>query len=125
IPVRVIDRCTRTLLLRSFFFQAEDGIRDFHVTGVQTCALPIWLDAWIYSKPHGGKQGGDVHYVSSCAAGMLTRLLVADVRGHGRSEERRVGKEWRSRRGAQPENDRAGARSTQRDARGWGRSTTG
>src|SRR5690606_36983271 len=83
IPVRVIDRCTRTLLLRSFFFQAEDGIRDFHVTGVQTCALPIWLDAWIYSKPHGGKQGGDVHYVSSCAAGMLTRLLVADVRGHG------------------------------------------
>src|SRR6266511_5767830 len=31
-----------------FFFQAEDGIRDFHVTGVQTCALPIsppWSDA--------------------------------------------------------------------------------
>src|SRR5690606_39560211 len=26
----------------TFFFQAEDGIRDFHVTGVQTCALPIW-----------------------------------------------------------------------------------
>src|SRR5690606_23694098 len=26
---------------RYFFFQAEDGIRDFHVTGVQTCALPI------------------------------------------------------------------------------------
>src|SRR5690625_6114144 len=26
-----------------FFFQAEDGIRDGHVTGVQTCALPIWL----------------------------------------------------------------------------------
>src|SRR5690606_14422211 len=25
------------------FFQAEDGIRDFHVTGVQTCALPIWV----------------------------------------------------------------------------------
>src|SRR5690606_25387484 len=35
-------------LLRSFFFQAEDGIRDFHVTGVQTCALPISskLDAY-------------------------------------------------------------------------------
>src|SRR5690606_40696460 len=33
----------------TFFFQAEDGIRDFHVTGVQTCALPIWLlaeSAW-------------------------------------------------------------------------------
>src|SRR5690606_9350980 len=28
-----------------FFFQAEDGIRDFHVTGVQTCALPIVLPA--------------------------------------------------------------------------------
>src|SRR5690606_40783887 len=28
-------------LNRVFFFQAEDGIRDFHVTGVQTCALPI------------------------------------------------------------------------------------
>src|SRR5690606_31491085 len=28
-----------------FFFQAEDGIRDFHVTGVQTCALPIYY-AW-------------------------------------------------------------------------------
>src|SRR5690606_41181109 len=32
-----------------FFFQAEDGIRDFHVTGVQTCALPISLStvAWL------------------------------------------------------------------------------
>src|SRR5207253_4944703 len=28
-----------------FFFQAEDGIRDGHVTGVQTCALPIWSQA--------------------------------------------------------------------------------
>src|SRR6266496_1114297 len=28
-----------------FFFQAEDGIRDLYVTGVQTCALPIWLPA--------------------------------------------------------------------------------
>src|SRR5690606_40592029 len=30
-----------TVLFLFFFFQAEDGIRDFHVTGVQTCALPI------------------------------------------------------------------------------------
>src|SRR5688572_32290253 len=29
-----------------FFFQAEDGIRDLTVTGVQTCALPIWMRAW-------------------------------------------------------------------------------
>src|SRR5690606_39672926 len=32
-----------------FFFQAEDGIRDFHVTGVQTCALPIFQETYIYS----------------------------------------------------------------------------
>src|SRR5690606_40563498 len=31
----------RELPFFAFFFQAEDGIRDFHVTGVQTCALPI------------------------------------------------------------------------------------
>src|SRR5690625_1924967 len=33
-----------------FFFQAEDGIRDGHVTGVQTCALPIW-SAGLYMTP--------------------------------------------------------------------------
>src|SRR5690606_27939752 len=32
-----------------FFFQAEDGIRDFHVTGVQTCALPIYYDGMKFS----------------------------------------------------------------------------
>src|SRR5690606_39937923 len=32
----------RSVVFLSFFFQAEDGIRDFHVTGVQTCALPIF-----------------------------------------------------------------------------------
>src|SRR5690606_41051736 len=32
------------LVVVFFFFQAEDGIRDFHVTGVQTCALPIYFD---------------------------------------------------------------------------------
>src|SRR2546429_1779028 len=31
-------------ILYFFFFQAEDGIRDVAVTGVQTCALPIWFD---------------------------------------------------------------------------------
>src|SRR5690606_17547740 len=36
-------------LICVFFFQAEDGIRDFHVTGVQTCALPIYC-------PKHGKQ---------------------------------------------------------------------
>src|SRR5690606_40772100 len=36
-------------LLFFFFFQAEDGIRDFHVTGVQTCALPIFSDDTVLS----------------------------------------------------------------------------
>ena len=33
-------------LLSFFFFQAEDGIRDWSVTGVQTCALPICNKKW-------------------------------------------------------------------------------
>src|SRR3989454_8961896 len=33
------------MFLFFFFFQAEDGIRDYKVTGVQTCALPIWARA--------------------------------------------------------------------------------
>src|SRR5690606_41157022 len=34
------------------FFQAEDGIRDFHVTGVQTCALPSFRGVQAYFKRH-------------------------------------------------------------------------
>jgi len=42
------------------------------------------LDAWVYSKPYQEEDGGgDVYYVSSCATGRITRLLVADVAGHG------------------------------------------
>jgi len=42
------------------------------------------LDAWVYSKPHGqARRGGDVYYASSCASGRITRLLLADVSGHG------------------------------------------
>ena len=42
-----------------FFFQAEDGIRDYKVTGVQTCALPIW-PSWPVGKDecHGLSQFG-------------------------------------------------------------------
>lgn len=44
------------------------------------------LDAWVYSKPFGEAQrGGDVYYASSCATGRITRLLLADVAGHGTS----------------------------------------
>src|SRR2546430_6156825 len=62
-----------------FFFQAEDGIRDLTVTGVQTCALPIWRQG--PSGKHGGCR-------SRPAAAKLRRCDVGEVR----SEERRVGK---------------------------------
>jgi serine phosphatase RsbU (regulator of sigma subunit) len=42
------------------------------------------LEVWIYSKPHGDSDaGGDVYYLSSCASGRITRMLLADVSGHG------------------------------------------
>lgn len=42
------------------------------------------LDAWVYCKPYqDAAGGGDVYYVSACATGRITRLLVADVSGHG------------------------------------------
>ena len=44
------------------------------------------LEAWVYSKPFGQAQrGGDVYYASSCATGRISRLLLADVSGHGDS----------------------------------------
>src|SRR6266700_5184293 len=49
-----------------FFFQAEDGIRDFHVTGVQTCALPIW-------QPRA--RGGDM------ATGARTQTTTEELEG--------------------------------------------
>lgn len=43
------------------------------------------LDAWIFSRPfEGASDGGDVHYVSLCGGGVITRLILADVSGHGR-----------------------------------------
>ena len=44
------------------------------------------LDLWVYSRPHQQVDtGGDVHYVSLCGGGITTRLLLADVSGHGTS----------------------------------------
>src|SRR5690349_23937016 len=87
-----------------FFFQAEDGIRDLYVTGVQTCALPIWrrtgapsvaitaaVDPPLDPAPRrrsgfaGARPGGTMG-----APGLRTA-------SPSRSEERRVGKECRSR----------------------------
>src|SRR2546429_10011919 len=101
-----------------FFFQAEDGIRDVAVTGVQTCALPI-------SAAHLSKENGPVFLGGHPMAGReLSGIAHADAdlfRGNTyalvgessrqenprvsafvkilekRSEERRVGKEGRSR----------------------------
>src|SRR5205823_11683080 len=73
----------------SFFFQAEDGIRDKLVTGVQTCALPIWS-----CTPSTACTTASVRPPSPgrcCSA--ATR--ACRCRCCPRSEERRVGKECR------------------------------
>src|SRR2546427_679847 len=91
-----------------FFFQAEDGIRDLTVTGVQTCALPI-------SSRKRGRSCEEVRRMSKPRIYITRPLPEAAMRileGHvefrmwdretepvkrDRSEERRVGKECRSR----------------------------
>src|SRR5690606_40022134 len=93
-----------------FFFQAEDGIRDFHVTGVQTCALPIYLPLFEYDtfkefqkyRPFDCKLVG-IELISTATyikdfthPKQACYLLGAEDPGLTRSEERRVGKECRS-----------------------------
>src|SRR5690606_42043245 len=80
-----------------FFFQAEDGIRDFHVTGVQTCALPISsvTVAVTVAVAAVGATG-----CASVAVTVDVAITVAVAVAVARSEERRVGKECRFRRGA-------------------------
>src|SRR2546421_969025 len=91
-----------------FFFQAEDGIRDLIVTGVQTCALPIYIYSslfdWLVETINHGLATDAVF------ARAQTFIGVLDIYGFehfaknsfeqfciNRSEERRVGKECRSR----------------------------
>src|SRR5256885_7779534 len=90
-----------------FFFQAEDGIRDYKVTGVQTCALPIFGQPSSFASRCGARQNGwqnlrvgqDPSWIApgqplaSEQAGSQENI----GRGRTRSEERRVGKECRSR----------------------------
>src|SRR5436189_1754170 len=71
-----------------FFFQAEDGIRDTSVTGVQTCALPI-------STVRVGTAGWARNW-GSCANAASSAWTRCN-KSRSRSEERRVGKECRSR----------------------------
>ena len=72
-----------------FCFQAEDGIRDKLVTGVQTCALPICNEAFPADTDMDGTP--DRHDLDSDDDGW------SDIEEAGGSEERRVGKECRSR----------------------------
>src|SRR5215475_15669180 len=66
-----------------FFFQAEDGIRDFHVTGVQTCALPISPDAPVLHDKGGAEKGNiyvDIHgEVGSVADGFKAADAVHEM----------------------------------------------
>src|SRR5207249_8483549 len=85
-----------------FFFQAEDGIRDRNVTGVQTCALPILmvsscarLASWTttYTNPRSGSGPRASMYVAPFGiSGRSSSACCVE-----RSEERRVGKECRCR----------------------------
>src|SRR2546430_13291148 len=90
-----------------FFFQAEDGIRDLTVTGVQTCALPI--SAFYHPETHSisndlspkKDERADSWYPfenSLIKYPMIGNLAGSkEITGNFRSEERRVGKECRSR----------------------------
>src|SRR5207245_5941535 len=95
-----------------FFFQAEDGIRDATVTGVQTCALPIYrlsrqlpalhgarahqLSAPARRRPARPVRGGREGSAGLRVRGALDDARVPQARAY-RSEERRVGKECSSR----------------------------
>src|SRR3989441_7801542 len=84
-----------------FFFQAEDGIRDKLVTGVQTCALPI--SRLLLNSSVGNSSGLVGRYLMDQVYGPGVTCSVPEGRNGKatkelmRSEERRVGKECRSR----------------------------
>src|SRR5687767_15402597 len=94
-----------------FFFQAEDGIRDKLVTGVQTCALPIYrrvvvdADLELHEEALARREAAADRGRGPGAEEVLDEVVAGrdDVGGEivARSEERRVGKEWRS--GSSPE----------------------
>src|SRR2546422_7488349 len=96
------------LLWFVFFFQAEDGIRDVAVTGVQTCALPIStsplprrLSRARRREARAGRRGSGAGELPTGAGGWRSRRYHhsagARKNQRTRSEERRVGKECRSR----------------------------
>src|SRR5690606_39685077 len=96
-----------SILYFYFFFQAEDGIRDFHVTGVQTCALPISYEKPISPKKSVSLRNNDFKACDVDHPEWEIFTIIGrrwDFNGSWftgrlgrRSEERRVGKECRSR----------------------------
>src|SRR5258708_7949835 len=88
-----------------FFFQAEDGIRDDLVTGVQTCALPISprVKSRDSSSSRPSSLGfspaatGTTRFGGNWSGRVSQRSNMAEAHQPSRSEERRVGKEGRSR----------------------------
>src|SRR5690606_39612190 len=93
-----------------FFFQAEDGIRDFHVTGVQTCALPISMNKKRRSHAAANRLMHLRCLDRPRASILIGPCRITEMRDKAtekrsaiwcaaltRSEERRVGKECRSR----------------------------
>src|SRR5260370_9236695 len=88
-------------ILSVFFFQAEDGIRDSSVTGVQTCALPI-SDGREFPQRRSRGNLCAWRRISAERASLVVKLFArvhvpSHFDGTRRSEERRVGKECRSR----------------------------
>src|SRR3989440_9427334 len=89
-----------------FFFQAEDGIRDLIVTGVQTCALPISLHGDLLARSREvsvrhdqiAQADQELHGRLNGLRDEVQRTVKRfELENRGRSEERRVGKECRSR----------------------------
>src|SRR2546429_7260913 len=87
-----------------FFFQAEDGIRDVAVTGVQTCALPIsqavpggWSDAAAVQVGQSGYLRAAEGHAGREHSLRGVHQAPSRRKPRARSEERRVGKEGRSR----------------------------
>src|SRR5690606_39858603 len=96
-------RMLSLLLFYFFFFQAEDGIRDFHVTGVQTCALPIfggalgviragWLGELVeqvyVTESRPGREGSRLTAWELQGDGVPTSVCVDAAAGHLMKSER-------------------------------------
>src|SRR5699024_11615776 len=98
-----------------FFFQAEDGIRDRNVTGVQTCALPIshGCDRHPAFPAPSAREGGtkskartNMSRECGCVTPRRCNTFSVVPAKAGRSEERRVGKEGGMRKGRHIEKKR-------------------